>query len=98
MTKNRKVGTLTAGVSMIVFGFLFMIRLAIPSVTFRLIASLWPLILILLGIEVIIAYVRNKEGQVKYSACSVVIIITLTFFAIVMAAVQIALENELWLI
>lgn len=96
MTKNRRVGTLTAGASMIIFGLLFMIRLVIPSVTFGLIASLWPIVLILLGIEVIIAYVRNKEEKVRYSAGSVVIIIVLALFTACMVAIQIVMENGLW--
>ena len=49
MIKNRRVGTLTAGVSMVVFGALFLLQLVVPTVTIRLIASLWPLVLIFLG-------------------------------------------------
>lgn len=96
MIKNRRVGTLTAGVSMVVFGALFLLRLAVPAVTIRLIASLWPLVLIFLGTEVLIAYVRNKDGQMKYDAGSVVIIITLALFTVCMAAAQLAMESEVW--
>jgi len=94
--KNRRVGTLTAGVSMVIFGALFLLRLAVPAITIRLIASLWPLVLILLGIEILIAYALNKEGQMRYDAGSVVIIIALAFFTVCMAAAQLTMENEMW--
>lgn len=96
MIKNRRVGTLAAGASMIIFGLLFLLRLAVPAVTIRLIASLWPLVLILLGMEMIVAYVRNREGQMRYDAGSVVLIVVLAFFTVCMVAVQMALENGVW--
>ncbi|MCI1956276.1 MAG: hypothetical protein LKJ21_07900 [Oscillospiraceae bacterium] len=96
MIKNRRVGTLTAGVSMVVFGALFLLQLVVPTVTIRLIASLWPLVLIFLGIEILIAYVRNKEGQMKYDAGSVVIMLALALFTVCMAATQLTMENGPW--
>lgn len=96
MIKNRRVGTLTVGASLIIFGLLFLLRLAIPAVTTRLIASLWPIVLVFLGVEVIIAYVRNKDGQMRYDAGSVVLIVVLALFTVCMAAAQVAFENSLW--
>lgn len=97
MIKNRRVGTLTAGVSMVVFGVLFLLRLAVPAVTIQLIASLWPLVLIFLGIEILIAYILNKEGQMRYDAGSVVLIIVLALFTACMAAAQLTMENGIWI-
>lgn len=96
MSKNRRVGTLSAGVSMVVFGVLFLLRLAVPAVTIRLIASLWPLVLIFLGVEILVAYVLNKEGQMRYDAGSVVLILLLALFTVLMAGAQLAMESELW--
>lgn len=96
MTKNRRVGTFTTGISLIVFGLLFLFRLVIPAMTIRLIASLWPLVLVFLGVEVIIAYVRNKDGQMRYDAGSVVLIVVLMIFTISMVTVQMAIENGVW--
>lgn len=94
MIKNRRIGTLTAGISMVVFGVLFLLRLAIPAITIHLIVSLWPIVLIFLGSEIIIAYVCNKEGQMKYDAGSVIIIIVLGMFSISMAAAQLFIDNS----
>lgn len=99
MIKNRRVGTLTAGISMVVFGSLFLIRLAVPTIlTIRMIASLWPVVLILLGVEILIAYAMNKEDKMRYDAGSVVLIIVLSLFTVCMAWAQIAMEyNWLWI-
>ncbi|WP_411678528.1 LiaF transmembrane domain-containing protein [Caproicibacter sp.] len=93
MIKNRRVGTLTAGVSMVFFGVLFLLRLAVPAVTIRLITSLWPLILVFLGIETLLAYAMNREEKMRYDAGSVFIIMILAFFTVFMAAAQLAAEN-----
>lgn len=93
MIKNRRVGTLTAGISMVVFGSLFLMRLAMPTViTIRLIASLWPVVLILLGVETLIAYAVNREDKMRYDAGSVALIIVLSLFTVCMAAAQMAME------
>lgn len=96
MIKNRRVGTLTAGVSMVLFGALFLLRLFVPAITIRLIASLWPLVLVFLGVEVLIAYAMNKEGQMRYDAGSVVLILALAFFTVCMAFAQMTMEYRLW--
>ncbi len=96
MIKNRRVGTLTAGVSMVLFGALFLLRLFVPVITIRLIASLWPLVLVFLGVEVLIAYAMNKEGQMRYDAGSVVLILALAFFTVCMAFAQMTMEYRLW--
>lgn len=93
MIKNRRVGTLTAGVSMVLFGALFLLRLFLPAITLRLIVSLWPLVLVFLGIETLLAYAMNREEKMRYDAGSVVIIIALAFFTVCMAAAQIAAEH-----
>ena len=92
MTKNRRVGTLSAGISLVVFGMLYLLHMVIPAITFRLIASLWPAVLILLGIEMILAYIINKEDRMRYDAGSVILILVLAIFSICMAAFQTAMD------
>ncbi len=81
MIKGRRVGTFTTGIVLIMFGIMFLLRLIYPSINYLLIASLWPLVLIFLGIEIILAYLINKEQIIKYDFGAIVLIVILSFFA-----------------
>jgi hypothetical protein len=49
---------------------------------------MWPLILVLLGIEIIIAYLINKEEIMKYDFSAIILIILLSFFAMGMGCME----------
>ncbi|WP_446897336.1 LiaI-LiaF-like domain-containing protein [Clostridium sp. LBM24168] len=93
MSGGRKVGTLTAGIVLVVFGFMFLMSTIFKNIGYNIILSLWPIIFILLGIEVITAYVINKEEKIKYDTGAIFLVIILTLFAIGMAGLQIVIEN-----
>lgn len=93
MLKGRRVGTLTAGVVLIIFGVLFLLRLAFPSINISLIVSLWPAILILLGIEMIIAYVINKDDKLRYDSGAILLVIVLSFFSMGMAGTEFVITH-----
>lgn len=86
--KNRRVGTLTAGIILVIFGVLFLLRLIFPNINYLIIISLWPLILIFLGIEIIAAYIINEEEKIKYDTGAVILTIILSLFAMGMAGVE----------
>lgn len=94
MLENRRVGTLTAGISLVVFGTLFLLHLVIPAITYYMISTLWPIVLILLGIEIILAYMINKNEKMRIDAGSVVLILVLSLFTVCMAAAQMVIENR----
>ena len=94
MFKGRRVGTFTAGIVLIMFGVMFLLRTIFPIINFSLILSLWPLILVFLGIEIIVAYIINKEEQMKYDASAIVLIIILSFFAIGMATMEFLINHS----
>lgn len=81
MIKGRRVGTLTAGILLVVFGIMFLLRLVTSNINILLIASLWPLILVSVGIEIIVAYIINKEEKMQYDFSAIILIIILSFFA-----------------
>nr|WP_243464711.1 DUF5668 domain-containing protein [Clostridium botulinum] len=81
MLKGRRVGTLTAGIILVVFGVMFLLRLVTANINISLIASLWPIILVILGVEIILAYIINKEEKMKYDFGAIVLVIILVFFA-----------------
>jgi len=94
MFKGRRVGTFTAGIVFIMFGVMFLLRTIFPIINFSLILSLWPLILVFLGIEIIVAYIINKEEQMKYDASAIVLIIILSFFAMGMATMEFLINHS----
>lgn len=94
MLKGRRVGTLTAGIILVMFGVMFLLRLVINNINLSIIASLWPLILVLLGIEIILAYIINKEDKIKYDFSAIVLVIILAFFAMGMGGVEFIITHS----
>ena len=88
MIKGRRVGTFTSGIVLVMVGTIFLLRLIFPSISYLFIASLWPLVLILLGVEIIIAYAINKEEIMKYDFGGVIILIMLSFFSMGMGCME----------
>lgn len=92
MLRGRRVGTLTAGIMLIVFGLLFLGRFIFPILEYSFILSLWPLVLLFLGIEVIVSYFVNKEEKVRYDGGALVLIILLAVFAMIMGGIELLLD------
>lgn len=88
MIKGRRVGTFTTGIVLVMFGIMFLLRLIYPSINYLLIASLWPLVLILLGIEIIMAYLINKEEIMKYDFQAIILIIFVSLFSMGMGGME----------
>ena len=88
MISGRRVGTFTTGIVLVIFGIMFLLRLFFPSINYLLIASLWPIILILLGIEIIAAYLIDKVEIMKYDFSAIILIIILSFFAMSMGCME----------
>jgi uncharacterized membrane protein len=88
MIKGRRVGTFTAGIVLVVFGMMFLLRLVSPNINYLTIASLWPLVLVLLGIEIIAGYIINKEEIMKYDLSAILLIIMLSCFAMGMGCME----------
>lgn len=90
--RTHRVGTLTFGGMLIVFGILFLLRLFISGITFDIIFKLWPIIFIFLGIEILIANFIQKDGALIYDKTAFALIIILSFFAMGMALVEFCME------
>ena len=85
MTRSHRVGTLTLGASLIVFGVLFLINRFTSVVSSQILMMLWPLILVFLGIEIILSYIFNKNEYLKYDGAAIALIIVLTLFCLVVS-------------
>lgn len=94
MIKGRRVGTFTAGIILIILGTIFLLRTFIPHVNITWIISLWPVVLILLGIEVLVGYIINKEEKMNYDFAAIFLVIVLSFFAIGMSGLEFLMQNS----
>lgn len=93
MNKTHRVGTLTLGGMLIIFGFLFLLRIFFQGLSFEIIFKLWPVIFIFLGFEILIANFIQKEEKLIYDKTAFALIIILSFFAMGMSIVEFVLEN-----
>ena len=84
--RNHRVGTITTGIAMIVYGSLFLLQTFTKSIRYETIFKLWPCILIGLGIEVLASNFETKK--LTYDKGAIVLLFALTFFAMCMAGAQ----------
>ena len=89
--QERKVGTVTLGTGLIVFGILFILHDFFPDLSYNLIFRFWPLVFISLGIEVLLS--ARREGTMVFSITSVVLLFIILFFAMCMAGADWMMEN-----
>lgn len=88
MSKGRRVGTFTTGIVLVIFGGIFLLKLIYPSINYLKIASLWPVILVLLGVEIIVAYLINKDEIMKYDFGAIILILILSVFSMGMGCME----------
>ena len=86
----HRVGTVTLGIGLVIFGVLFLLKLFLPMLDYLVIYRLWPVILILLGIEVLISC---RKSNVIYDKWGIVILICLVSFALIMGWMDSAYVN-----
>ena len=94
MLKGRRVGTFTAGITLVGFGILFSIHTFFANFDYQFVFRLWPIILILLGVEMIVAYLLNKDSVIKYDAGAIVIVIILSVFAMGMGGTEFIIDHS----
>ena len=88
--RTHRVGTVTCGLTLVLYGILFLVRMVYPSLNYKVIFDLWPLILVILGIEILLSSSgKNKEQQkFIYDFPSFLIVVMMMFFSMIMAAVD----------
>lgn len=91
--RTHRVGTVTLGAGLIIFGLLFVARMFIDVITYETALNLWPIIFILLGCEILIGHFQDKEGKLIYDKTAIVLIVFLTFFGMCMAGAQFMIEH-----
>ena len=86
--KERRIGTFTLGVMLIVFGVLFVINIFSDKMSYSIIIRFWPIVLILLGIEVLVGLYSKEKTKFTYDKGSVAVIIFITIFTFTAAIAQ----------
>ncbi len=90
-TRTHRTGSITAGLSMIIMGVLFVLHLFFDMISYEMIFRLWPFIIILLGIEILIANFLHRKFI--YDKGAVFLIILISLLAAVMADADWCLTN-----
>lgn len=86
--RTRRVGSITCGILLIVFGVLFILHMLVPAITYTFIFRFWPLILVFLGLEIIISNVKAGETIMKYDLGAIVLVFVLAMFSMGMGLVE----------
>ena len=90
----RRVGSVTFGLTLILFGILFLIHTVIPSLHYEMIFQFWSVVFILLGIEILVENHKSNANQCKfvYDFPAILMLVVMLLFAMVMAAAEFSLQ------
>lgn len=94
----HRVGSITAGLSMIALGVAALLHLITGIISYESIFRLWPLMIIGLGIELLISNFLTEK--IVYDKAAIFLLIVITFFAMGMAGADMCLQyisaNGVW--
>ena len=93
-TRIHRVGSVTAGVSMIAFGCLFLLHLFSDMISCEMIFRFWPVMIIGLGIEVLVSTAASEKYV--YDAGAVVLMIIMSFLACAMAGADLIMRHGIF--
>ena len=65
-TSIHRVGTITCGIILVLYGVLFLLHMILPTMNYQRIFEFWPIILIVLGIEILAGCVKKQKDTPKY--------------------------------
>lgn len=88
--RPRRVGTVSIGISLVAFGVMFLLCSVFGILSYEVVFSLWPVILIAYGIELLVF--SFFKGKLTYDKGSVFILILLMFLAVGLAAADVCFE------
>lgn len=84
--RTHKVGTVTLGIILVLFGSVFLAHIFIPTLTYDIIWHLWPCAMISLGVEVLISAIRSDKAE--YDGWGIFLTFLITVFSMGMAGVE----------
>lgn len=93
--KIRKIGFNTLGIMLILFGIVLTLQTIFKFDVLRHLLMLWPIIIVLLGIEVIY-YSRKSDVDAKISIGSIICIFTLLFISFIFGMLNFGVNQLLY--
>ncbi len=92
--RTRRVGSVTFGMTLILFGVLFLIHMVVPTLHYELIFQFWPLVFVLLGVEILVENHKSNAEKCKfvYDFPAILMLVIMLLFAMVMAAAEFSLR------
>ena len=89
----RRVGSMTFGLALICYGILFLVHIFVPVLGYNIIFRYWPVIFILLGIEILVENYkcRAQEWKMVYDFAAILMLGAMLLFAMVMAVLDYAM-------
>ncbi|MCR4585422.1 MAG: hypothetical protein K5686_06810 [Lachnospiraceae bacterium] len=83
--RKHRVGTVTLGLTLMIFGSLYLLRLFIPALPVEPVVHLWPAALIILGAEVLFAGIGRKEFVIDRASVFLVFLEVIFLFGMAAA-------------
>lgn len=102
----RRVGSVTFGLVLIITGVLGILQIVFPQVDYQFVLHLWPLILILLGVEVLLGSRQKnveildengriiEQSKLVYDVPAILLTVVLTGFSLCMGVMDWILTSQ----
>lgn len=91
-SRTHRVGTITLGIGLVGVGALFLAHMFLPEMSYEFIYKVWPVIFILLGIEILLANGR-RNVEFVYDKTAIGLVAVLIVFSMFMAVIGFAVET-----
>lgn len=88
----HRVGSITCGVVLVAAGILYLLATFWKTIPLGLVFHLWPVILILLGVEILLSRVLSGE-RMQYDKTAIWIMVMMILFSMLLACVDMGLAK-----
>ena len=90
----RRIGSVTFGITLLCYGVLFLVRIFVPDLEYQIIFQCWPVVFILLGIEILVENYRSRGQEQKfiYDFPAILMLGAMLFFAMIMSVIDYAMR------
>lgn len=89
--RTHRVGSITAGISLIALGILFILHIFVDLLSYGFILKLWPFIMIGVGTEILVS--NFSERKFVYDKGAVILLFLVMIFAVCMAGADLCLSH-----